>query len=106
MKEKKVLTKKTKEENEKLKLQKNLSKQFKRETSEYNKLKQKREKIDIEIKNHTKKIKEKVIKKQIDEKTKKLHNIKQKNSLKSAKKSKEFPKRGKTKKSIKKKTKV
>jgi phage-related minor tail protein len=84
----------------KLKLQKNLSKQFKRETSEYNKLKQKREKIDLEIKNNTKKIKEKekVIKKQIDEKTKKLHNIKQKNSLKSAKKSKELPKRGKTKK--------
>ncbi len=74
---------------------KNLSKQIKRDTSDYNKLKQKLKGVELQIKKHSKIMREKQkIKKQIDEKTKKLRKIKQKMSLKSSKK----PKLPKTKK--------
>ena len=88
--EKEIITKKTAEEKLKLQSQKELAAQLKKEEKLYESLRKKREKIEQQIKVKNLKLKEKqqMLKKQIDEKNRKLKSITKKPpTVKSSKKS-------------------
>ncbi|QDI88210.1 hypothetical protein Nisw_01015 [Candidatus Nitrosopumilus sp. SW] len=86
--EKELITKKAKEEKERLKSQEKLAKQLKQEEKAYESLKKKREKTEQQIKLKNQKLKEKQqkLKQQISAKDKKLKSLNEKISTKTTKK--------------------
>jgi hypothetical protein len=89
-KEKEAISKKTEEEKLKLKSQKELAAQLKKEEKLYESLRKRREKIELQIKVKNQKLKQKqqMLKKQIDDKNRKLKSLSKKPSIaKSGKKS-------------------
>ena len=86
-KEREIISKKTQEENNKLKTQSEYSKQLKKDEKELLLLKKKREKTEQQLNLKNKKLKEQAqkLKKQVDEKNKKLKSLKQAPAKKTAK---------------------